>query len=90
MLEKKNQMRRRIDERMLREALKQVEIHVHPDKDRAVVLASEDWHPGVIGIVATRIAEKVHLPTVMISVDGKSSKGSGRSIPALSCLMLAF
>ncbi|MCZ6633149.1 MAG: single-stranded-DNA-specific exonuclease RecJ [bacterium] len=81
MLEKKNQMRRRIDERMLREALKQVEIHVHPDKDRAVVLASEDWHPGVIGIVATRIAEKVHLPTVMISVDGKSSKGSGRSIP---------
>ena len=80
-LEHQNQKRRQVDDRMFREALTQVETHVDPDRDRAVVLASEDWHPGVIGIVASRIAEKIHLPTVLISVDRERSKGSGRSIP---------
>ena len=80
-LETQNLKRREIDSSMLTEALEQVEAQVDPLCDRAVVLASESWHPGVIGIVATRIVEKVHLPTVLISVDGKSSKGSARSIP---------
>ena len=80
-LEDQNQRRREIDERTLDEALEMVEQEVDPDKDQAVVLASDDWHPGVIGIVASRIAERVHLPTVLISVDGETGKGSGRSIP---------
>jgi single-stranded-DNA-specific exonuclease len=81
LLEHQNQKRRQIDEQTLQEALAMVERDVDPDRDRGVVLASDHWHPGVIGIVASRIAEKVHLPTVLIAVDGAQGKGSGRSIP---------
>jgi single-stranded-DNA-specific exonuclease len=52
----------------------------------AYVLAAEDWHPGVIGIVAARIAERHHRPTVLIALDGQEGTGSGRSIPAFDLL----
>jgi single-stranded-DNA-specific exonuclease len=52
----------------------------------AYVLAAEDWHPGVIGIVAARIAERHHRPTVLIALDGEEGTGSGRSIPAFDLL----
>ncbi|MEA2370114.1 MAG: single-stranded-DNA-specific exonuclease [Solirubrobacteraceae bacterium] len=54
----------------------------------AYVLAGEGWHPGVIGIVAARIAERHHRPTVMIALDshGGPGTGSGRSIPAFDLL----
>ncbi|MBB31371.1 MAG: single-stranded-DNA-specific exonuclease RecJ [Gemmatimonadetes bacterium] len=81
MLEQQNLKRRQIDEQTLYEALEMVEQQVDPERDRAVVLSSDAWHPGVIGIVASRIAEKVHLPTVLIAMDGAQGKGSGRSIP---------
>ena len=81
-LEQQNRRRRQIDEQTLDEALGLLEEGVDLDRDRAIVLASEAWHPGVIGIVASRIAEKIHLPTVLVAVgeDGQG-KGSGRSIP---------
>jgi single-stranded-DNA-specific exonuclease len=46
----------------------------------AYVLAGEGWHPGVIGIVASRIVERHHRPTLLIALDGDSGRGSGRSI----------
>ena len=52
----------------------------------AYVLAAEGWHPGVIGIVASRIAERHHRPTVLIALDGEAGTGSGRSIPAFDLL----
>ncbi len=52
----------------------------------AYVLAAEDWHPGVIGIVAARIAERHHRPAVLIALDGAEGTGSGRSIPAFDLL----
>lgn len=52
----------------------------------AYVLASETWHPGVIGIVAARIAERHHRPAVLIALDGESGTGSGRSIPGFDLL----
>ncbi|HEX6391510.1 MAG TPA: single-stranded-DNA-specific exonuclease RecJ [Solirubrobacteraceae bacterium] len=52
----------------------------------AYVLAGDDWHPGVIGIVASRIAERHHRPTVLIALDGEEGTGSGRSIPAFDLL----
>jgi len=52
----------------------------------AYVLAGEDWHAGVIGIVAARIAERHHRPTVLIALDGEEGTGSGRSIPAFDLL----
>lgn len=52
----------------------------------AYVLAGEGWHPGVIGIVASRIAERHHRPVVLVALDGDSGTGSGRSIPAFDLL----
>ena len=56
----------------------------------AYVLAGAGWHPGVIGIVAARIAERHHRPTVLIALDpaggGAAATGSGRSIPAFDLL----
>src|SRR5690606_8517764 len=50
-------------------------------RDYAVVLASEGWHPGVIGIVASRVVEHIHRPVVMIALNGSTGRGSARSIP---------
>ncbi|MEA2284911.1 MAG: single-stranded-DNA-specific exonuclease [Solirubrobacteraceae bacterium] len=52
----------------------------------AYVLAGDGWHPGVIGIVASRIAERHHRPCVLIALDGDEGTGSGRSIPAFDLL----
>ncbi|HSR95249.1 MAG TPA: single-stranded-DNA-specific exonuclease RecJ [Solirubrobacterales bacterium] len=52
-----------------------------------LVLAGEGWHPGVIGIVASRLAERHHRPVVVISLDGEGGgRGSGRSIPGFDLL----
>ncbi|HEX8066641.1 MAG TPA: single-stranded-DNA-specific exonuclease RecJ [Thermoleophilaceae bacterium] len=48
----------------------------------AYVLAGEGWHPGVIGIVASRMVERHHRPCVVVALDGDGGRGSGRSIPA--------
>lgn len=47
----------------------------------ALVLAGEGWHPGVVGIAASRMVERHHRPTILLSVDGTRAKGSARSIP---------
>ncbi len=56
-----------------------------PDELReahGLVLAGEDWHPGVVGIVASRLVERHHRPVVVVSLDGEGGgRGSGRSIP---------
>jgi single-stranded-DNA-specific exonuclease len=52
----------------------------------AYVLAGEGWHPGVIGIVASRIAERHHRPAILVALDGDSGAGSGRSIPGFDLL----
>jgi single-stranded-DNA-specific exonuclease len=61
-----------------------------PDELReasGLVLAGEDWHPGVVGIVASRIVERHHRPAVVISLDGEGGgRGSGRSIPGFDLL----
>lgn len=51
------------------------------EEDRAIVLAAEDWHPGVIGIVASRLVERYGRPTFLIAWEGDTGRGSGRSIP---------
>jgi single-stranded-DNA-specific exonuclease len=53
----------------------------HPEAP-AYVLAGEGWHPGVIGIVASRMVERYHRPCVVIALDGDAGRGSGRSIGA--------
>ncbi len=80
-LDRENQRRKNIDEKTLNEALDQIQEFISLEEDRAIVLSSEGWHQGVIGIVASRLVEKFHLPTVMIAIDNGEGKGSARSIP---------
>lgn len=80
-LEEENRWRREVDGRTLREAMEMLEASYDPDRDRGVVLASERWHPGVIGIVASRVVEAIHRPTVLVALGEGEGKGSARSIP---------
>ena len=80
-LDSENQRRKEIDEQTLNEALDQMRQVVDLKQDRAIVLAAEGWHQGVIGIVASRLVEKFHLPTIMIAISDGEGKGSARSIP---------
>jgi single-stranded-DNA-specific exonuclease len=79
-LEKENRTRRDIDETTFREAMDIVENKLDPETDRAFVLYKRDWHPGVIGIVASRMVERFYRPTIMITVMDGIGKGSARSI----------
>jgi len=80
MLDTENRSRQKIEGGILELALSKVEREVNFKHHRVIVLASEGWHPGVIGIVASRIADRFYRPTIVISLDGKLGKGSGRSI----------
>jgi single-stranded-DNA-specific exonuclease len=78
-----NAERRAVEQRILWEAESQVaELGVRP----GYVLWSEDWHPGVVGIVASRIVERHHRPAVLVALEGDSGGGSGRSIPGFDLL----
>jgi single-stranded-DNA-specific exonuclease len=68
-------------------AAKQAKERFDPDDDAALVLADHGWHPGVIGIVAGRLAERFHRPVVMISWDKAGMRpgiGSARSVPGFN------
>jgi len=80
-LDSENRRRKSIDETTLNEALAQIDDVCDLENDKAIVLASEGWHQGVIGIVASRLVERYHLPTVLIAIDNGEGKGSARSIP---------
>ncbi len=54
------------------------------EKDKIIVLAEDNWHHGVIGIVSSRITEKYNLPSILISFEGDVGKGSGRSIKGIN------
>ena len=80
-LEEANDLRRDEEARTLREALDQLEGAFDPAGDFGVVLEGEGWHPGVIGIVASRIVERIHRPTVLVALADGQGRGSARSIP---------
>ncbi|MFA6321151.1 MAG: single-stranded-DNA-specific exonuclease RecJ [Candidatus Omnitrophota bacterium] len=79
-LSTENRNRQKIEAKILEEALAKVGREVNFKNHKVIVLAGENWHPGVIGIVASRIADRFYRPTILISLDGKLGKGSGRSI----------
>ncbi|HEX6942457.1 MAG TPA: single-stranded-DNA-specific exonuclease RecJ [Gemmatimonadaceae bacterium] len=76
-----NRTRQNIDRETL-DAARKMAATRDLDSVTGLVLAAEGWHPGVIGIVASRLVEDLYRPVVLISVDGGVGKGSGRSIPA--------
>jgi single-stranded-DNA-specific exonuclease len=77
-LEEMNRRRQDIDRATLEAARKRVDA-LDLDNTFGIVLAEQGWHPGVIGIVASRIVEETGRPTIMIALDGNEGKGSGRA-----------
>jgi single-stranded-DNA-specific exonuclease len=79
-LETENYQRRKIDEDTFDSALEIVESSLDLTEDTAIILHQEKWHPGVIGIVASRLVEKYYRPTIMLTTVDGIAKGSARSI----------
>ncbi len=78
-LEELNVKRQEIDRATVEQARQRV-LTLDLEETYGIVLAEEGWHPGVIGIVASRIVEEFGRPTVLIGLEGDEGKGSGRSI----------
>jgi single-stranded-DNA-specific exonuclease len=78
-LDQCNQERQEVEQQTLREAEALI-ASLPPEFSHSVVLGKQGWHPGVIGIVASRLVERYHRPTVLVAQDGEIGKGSARSI----------
>ncbi|MDI6839821.1 MAG: single-stranded-DNA-specific exonuclease RecJ [bacterium] len=78
-LEKENLERHQIQEKIVKEAEDEIK-KINLDDKIAIVLTKE-WHPGVIGVAASKIVEKFYRPVVLIAIDETIGKGSARSIP---------
>jgi single-stranded-DNA-specific exonuclease len=79
-LERQNAERQELDQRTLDEALETLMQNYDEQRDVGVVIAREGWHPGVIGIVASRVVERIARPVFMVAMEGGVGKGSGRSV----------
>ncbi len=78
-LDQLNRVRQRLEADIVREATEMVEQGEVPP---AIVVASRQWHVGVVGIVASRLVERFHRPAVVIALDGRGlGKGSARTVP---------
>jgi single-stranded-DNA-specific exonuclease len=83
-IEELNLQRQSLERSITLRAEKQVRDRFDPRRDAALVVADHDWHPGVIGIVAGRLADKHHVPAVVVALDSLGVKpgiGSARSVP---------
>jgi len=80
-LERQNGERQALDQRTLAEALDDLGAVFDPARDAGVVLARDGWHPGVVGVVASRVVERIARPAILVAFDGDLGKGSGRSVP---------
>lgn len=84
-LNEQNSRRQGIERRILDEAFQMIENNPYYQDASSLVLSSESWHPGVIGIVASRIVEKYSKPVFLIAVDGDGvGKGSGRGLEGIN------
>jgi single-stranded-DNA-specific exonuclease len=80
-LEAQNKARQGIEKKILEQALAQIAAGGWDAEDKcAIVLGDEAWHPGVIGIVASRIVDRFHRPAIMVALNNGHGSGSGRSI----------
>jgi single-stranded-DNA-specific exonuclease len=84
-LDWQNRDRQSVEQKTLDEVLQQLARTFVPERDAAIVVGSRGWHPGVVGIVASRLTKQFHRPSVVIGFDDSGEgKGSGRSVPGLS------
>lgn len=82
MLTETNLQRKALQKEATKEATANVDVSFE-DASRALVYASTEWHPGIVGLVASRIKDTYHRPTFIFSLVDGVAKGSGRSIPGL-------
>lgn len=80
---KDNRARRALEGEAFKKALVKVAREINFSRDRVIILEDEKWHPGVAGILATRLTHRFHRPTVVIAVNGSTCRGSARSTRAL-------
>ncbi len=85
-LELENRRRQKLEGQILEAARRRVREEVDLRARASIVLADPGWHAGVVGIVASRIAEEFWRPTILISQESEPAKGSGRSIPGFHLL----
>jgi len=79
-LEKNNRERQKIEQEIFDEAIAMINADPDMERNRGIILYSERWHQGVVGIVASRIAKKYYKPTIIIAIEEDEGKGSARSI----------
>lgn len=86
-LKQQNELRRSCEKKMVKQACELVTQlgFNHPDR-KSIVLSNENWHIGVIGIVASRVVDKYYKPTIMINTSNGISHGSARSVPGFNIL----
>ena len=80
-LDEENKRRQMIQQAVVDEALLKVNAEADLNNENALVLADQGWHPGVVGIVASKIKEEFNRPSVIIAMENEIGKGSARSIP---------
>ncbi len=83
-MEQENQQRQQAEQDILHKAVSWLEEHPRRLLDRVLVVAGEDWHPGVLGIVSSKITERYGKPSFILSVSRGEAKGSGRSVAGFS------
>ena len=81
-IEAHNRQRQRIENKILEEACDLINKEINFKEHKVIVVAKEDWHPGVLGIVAAKLADRFYRPAIVISKTRDLCKGSGRSIKA--------
>ena len=84
-LDQQNRERQEVETQIFLAAKEKIDSEFDPGCDAAIVVSARGWHPGVLGIVASRIVRKYHRPAIVIGFDDKGiGKGSGRSIEGLN------
>jgi len=76
-----NRLRQQTEERVMAEAMDLVEKEIDLDEENIIVLSKEDWHPGVLGIVASKLVDRYYRPAVVICLQDEVGRGSARSVP---------
>ena len=79
-LDKQNRNRQQIEKDILKQAQEKAKEELDLKRDKVIVLADENWHPGVLGIVASRLTEEYYLPAILIAIEDDFCRGSGRSV----------
>ena len=80
-LDEENKTRKDLEQEILKDIDQLIEKTVNLDDDKVIVLASDKWHSGIIGICASKVTDKYFKPTILFSIEDDYARGSARSIP---------